>query len=214
MRTMTDKLHILLADDHAIVRRGVQEILTEHFPHATFGEAASAQETLEKSWGEPWDLILLDVSMPGRSGLDVLKDLRAAQPKAAILVLSMHSEDQFAVRMLKAGADGYVTKDSLSDELVAAVRKVLSGGRYVSLSLAERLAGLLTTAGRERHENLSDREFQIMRMVALGRGIKEIASELGISAKTVTTYRARVLEKMELETNADLTKYALQYSLI
>src|SRR6476620_12122440 len=170
-----DELEILLAADHAIVRRVVQEILAENFPAAVFGNAASAQETLEKAWAKKWDLILLDVSMPGRSGLDVLKDLRGAQPKAAILVLSMHSEDQFAVRMLKAGADGYVTKDSVSDELVTAVKKVLAGGRYVSQTLAERLAVLLTTSRHERHENLSDREFQIMRMVALGRGIKEIA---------------------------------------
>lgn len=210
-----ESLRILIADDHHVVRRGVRELLGEEFPDAHFGDAATAQEALDLAWKEPWDLILLDISMPGRSGLDVLRDLRAARPNAAVLVQSMHSEGPFAIRVLKAGAAGYITKDSLPEELIRAVRKVLGGGRYVSLSLAEQLAAFLT-AERDRpaHEQLSDREFQVLRLLASGRSVKEIGGELSLSIKTISTYRTRLLEKLNLRSNAELALFAEREGLL
>ncbi len=208
-------IKFLLADDHAVVRRGLREMLAEEFPDAIFGEAATAQETLEQSWRQPWDLVILDITMPGRSGLDVLQDLRAAQPKTPVLVQSMHAEDQFAMRVFKNGAAGYITKDSLADELLRAVRRVLEGGRYVSDSLAEKLAGFLSAdTTRPGHELLSDREFQILRMLARGQAIKEIGAELSLSIKTISTYRARVLQKLNVRTNSELVQYAMREGLI
>lgn len=210
-----EPVRILIADDHAVVRRGVRELLGEEFATATFGEATTAQEALDQVWKEPWDLILLDISMPGRSGLDVLRDLKAARPHVAVLVQSMHAEGQFAIRVLKSGAAGYITKDSLPEELIRAVKKVLAGGRYVSLSLAEQLAGFLSTE-RERpaHEQLSDREFQVLRMLAAGRSVKEIGAELSLSIKTISTYRTRLLEKLDLRSNAELALYAEREGLL
>jgi DNA-binding NarL/FixJ family response regulator len=201
-------VRILIADDHAVVRRGVREMLGEEFPDAVFGDATTAQEALDQTWKQPWDLILLDISMPGRSGLDVLRDLKTAQPRTPILVQSMHAEGQFAIRVLKAGAAGYITKDSLPEELIHAVKKVLASRRYVSVSLAEQLAGFLTTeGGRPAHEQLSDREFQVLRMLAAGRSVKEIGAELSLSIKTISTYRTRLLEKLDLRSNAELAIY-------
>ena len=211
----TKPLKFLIADDHAIVRRGVKDLLAEEFPGVVFGEAATAQAALDAAWKEPWDLIVLDITMPGRSGLDALKDLKAAQPKTPVLVQSMHAEEHFAVRVLKAGGSGYITKDSMPDELVRAVRKLLEGGRYVSASLAEQLAGVLAADGtRPAHELLSDREFQVLRMLAAGRAVKEIGAELALSIKTISTYRTRIFEKLNLRTNQDLARYAVRESLI
>lgn len=207
-------LKFLLADDHAIVRRGVRHLLAEAHPAAVFGEAATAQQALEMVWKEPWSLVLLDISMPGRSGLDVIRELKDARPKLPVLVLSMHAEEQFALRVLKAGAAGYVTKDCLDDDLVRAVEKVLAGGRYLSSDLAERLAGVLAGADQAPHERLSDREFQVMRMLARGRALKEIAAELSLSSTTISTYRLRVLAKMNLRSNAELAQYAIQHGLM
>jgi len=208
-------VRILIADDHAVVRRGVREMLGEEFPDAVFGDATTAQEALDQTWKQPWELILLDISMPGRSGLDVLRDLKAAQPRTPVLVQSMHAERQFAIRVLKAGAAGYITKDSLPEELIRAVKKVLAGGRYVSGSLAEQLAGFLTVeGGRPPHEQLSDREFQVLRMLAAGRSVKEIGAELSLSIKTISTYRTRLLEKLELRSNAELALYAEREGLL
>ena len=209
-----DPPRFLLADDHAVVRRGVREMLREEYPHALFGEASTAQEALERAWADPWDLIILDISMPGRSGLDILRDLKAARPRAAILVQSMHAEDQFARRVLKAGAAGYITKDSMPRELLKAVQKALAGGRYVSESLAEKLASTVSADTQELHERLSDREFQVFRMLARGLSIKEISGEVSLSVKTISTYRTRILEKLNLRSNVELAQYAERHGLI
>ena len=179
------------------------------------GEATNGQEVLDKVRAETWDVVVLDISMPDRSGLDVLKQLRSERPKLPVLVLSMHSEDQYAVRVLKAGANGYLTKDSAPDELVKAIRKVVSGGTYVSSFLAEKLAFEIgTDSSRLPHETLSDREFQVLRLIAAGESVTEIAAELYLSVKTVSTYRARLLQKMNLTTNAELIHYAMHNHLI
>lgn len=208
-------MRVLIADDHAIVRRGLKETIRETFPKATFGEAATAQEALERVRQQDWDIVILDISMPGRSGLDILADLKRLRAKLPVLFLSMHPEEQYARRSLKAGAAGYLTKESIPDELKTAVRRVSAGGRYVSASLAERLAFDLREGGDlPVHELLSDREFQVLRMIAEGKTIKNIADDLSLSVKTVSTYRARILEKTGLKTTAELIRYALQAQLV
>jgi two-component system invasion response regulator UvrY len=208
-------IRALIADDHAVVRQGLKQILGDTPEMVVAGEATTGQEVLDKIRAETWDVVVLDISMPDRSGLDVLKQLRSERPKLPVLVLSMHSEDQYAVRVLKAGASGYLTKDSAPDELVKAIRKVVSGGRYVSSFLAEKLAFEIgTDSSRLPHETLSDREFQVLRLIAAGESVTEIAAELCLSVKTVSTYRARMLEKMNLTTNAELIHYAMQNHLI
>ena len=208
-------IRALIADDHAVVRQGLKQILGDTPEMLVAGEATNGQEVLDKVRAEPWDVVVLDISMPDRSGLDILKQLRSERPKLPVLVLSMHSEDQYAMRVLKAGASGYLTKDSAPDELVKAIRKVVSGGRYVSSFLAEKLAFEIgTDSSRLPHENLSDREFQVLRLIAAGNSVTEIAAELYLSVKTVSTYRARMLEKMNLTTNAELMHYAMQNHLI
>ncbi len=208
-------IRVLIADDHAVVRQGLKQILGETPDMTVVGEATTGLEALEKARAVAWDVMVLDISMPGRSGLDLLKDLRAEKSDRPVLILSMHAEDQFAVRLLKAGAAGYLTKESVPEELIKAIRKVVSGGRYVSPALAEKLAFEIdAAAGRPSHEALSDREFQVLRMIAAGRSVKEIADELALSVKTVSTYRARILEKMNLKTNADLIHYAIQNRLL
>jgi len=207
-------LKFLLADDHAIVRRGVRQLLEEAWPAAVFGEAATAQQALEHVWKEPWSVALLDITMPGRSGLDIIRELKDAQPKMPVLVLSMHAEEQFALRVFKSGASGYVTKDTLLEDLTRAVEKVLSGGRYLSASLAEKLAGVLAGADQVPHERLSDREFQIMLLLARGMALKEIGTQLALSVNTISTYRLRMLEKMKMLSNADLVQYSIQHGLI
>jgi len=206
---------ILLADDHAVVRQGLRQIVTESVRGPVFGEASSAEEALRKAAAEKWDLVILDISLPGKSGLDVLKELRAAKPGVPVLVLSMHPEEHFAVRALKAGAAGYVTKRTAARDLAAAVKKVLAGGRYVSASLAERLASEIRVGpGQVPHERLSDREYQVFRMLASGKTVKEIGEELSLTPQTVSTHRSRILEKMGMEANANLTQYAIQNRLL
>jgi DNA-binding NarL/FixJ family response regulator len=208
-------IRALIADDHAVVRQGLKQILGDTPEMVVAGEATTGQEVLDKIRAETWDVVVLDISMPDRSGLDVLKQLRSERPKLPVLVLSMHSEDQYAVRVLKAGASGYLTKDSAPDELVKAIRKVVSGGRYVSSFLAEKLAFEIgTDSSRLPHETLSDREFQVLRLIAAGKSVTEIAAELYLSPKTVSTYRARLLQKMNLGTTAELMHYAMQNHLI
>ena len=208
-------MKILIADDHAVVRQGVKQILADAFPKAGYGEARNAQETLSRVWEEEWDVIILDITMPGRSGLDVLREIRKDRPRLPVLLLSMHPEDQFAVRMLKSGAAGYLNKESAPEELVGAIKKVIAGGRYVSPALAEIMASYLTVETQKPpHERLSDREFQVLRQIASGRTVSEIAAELSLSVKTVSTYRARTLEKMGLRNNAELTHYAIQNQLV
>jgi len=208
-------IRVLIADDHAVVRQGLKQILGDTPEMVVAGEATTGQEVLDKVRAEAWDVVILDISMPDHSGLDILKQLRSERPKLPVLVLSMHSEDQYAMRVLKAGASGYLTKDSAPDELVKAVRKVVSGGRYVSAFLAEKLAFEIgTDSNRLPHETLSDREFQVLRGIAAGKSVTEIAAELYLSPKTVSTYRARLLQKMNLTTNAELIHYAFQNHLI
>jgi DNA-binding NarL/FixJ family response regulator len=208
-------MKILLADDHAVVRQGLKLILTDHFKKAEFGEARNANEVLSRLTEKAWDVLILDITMPGRSGLEVLRDVRQIRPKLPVLVLSMHPEDQFAVRMLRAGAAGYLTKESAGEELVGAIQKVLKGGRYISGALAERMAFYLERDVHQApHELLSDREFQILRLIALGKAVSQIAKELSLSVKTISTYRTRILNKMHMAHNAELTRYALQMSLV
>jgi two-component system invasion response regulator UvrY len=208
-------LSILIVDDHAIIRRGLRQLLADAFPQATFGEANNAGEALERVAAQRWDVALLDITMPGQSGLDILKQVVTAHPNTAVLVLSMHPEDQYAVRVLKSGAAGYITKNTASEEVVTAVKKVLAGGRYVSAALAETLAaGLNTPAEGPRHGALSDREYQVLRMIGMGKSVKEIGFELSLSVKTVSTYRTRIMEKMKLKTNADIIRYAVHEKLV
>src|SRR5689334_8872955 len=208
-------MKILLADDHAVVRHGLKQILADQFRHSTFGEARNAQEALNLVWKQNWDIVILDITMPGRSGLEVLREIRRSRPKLPVLVLSMHPEDQFAVRVLKSGASGYMTKESAPEELVGAVKKVLGGGRYVSAALAEKMASYLAIdTPKPPHERLSDREFVVLRMIASGKTVSRIAAELSLSVKTVSTYRTRILEKMAMTSNAELTHYAIKNQLV
>lgn len=208
-------IRVLIADDHAILRRGLQEILVRELEGAVCGEAKDAAEILTRIQEAGWDLVILDITMPGRSGLDVLRDLKAARPKLPVLVLSMHPEDQYGKRMLSAGAAGYMNKESAPEELVKAVHKVLAGGRYVSAALAEKLASDMSEdAGRPLHEALSHREFEILRMIGAGRAVSQIAGELHLGVTTVSTYRARILIKMHMTTTAELMHYALHNRLL
>ena len=208
-------MRILIADDHAVVRSGLRLILAESYKTAEFGEAGDSREALELALSQPWDIIILDISMPGRGGLDVLKELHAQRPSMPVLMLSMHTEKQFAVRAFRLGASGYLTKASAGTELLRAVTHILSGGRYVSTALAELLAAEIGKTGSGlMHERLSDREFEILRMIASGKTVKEIADELMLSVNTVSTYRTRILEKMDLRTNAELTHYAISNNLV
>jgi len=208
-------MRILIADDHAVVRQGLKQILAGAFKRASFGEAANSQQALERVWKAAWDIVILDLTMPGRSGLEVLKEIKQAHPKLPVLILSMHPEDQFAVRLLKAGASGYMTKESAPEELVGAVKKAIAGGHYVSTRLAEKMALLLVHDAKVApHESLSDREFLILRLIAAGKTVGIIARDLSLSVKTISTYRARLLEKMGMVNNAQLLHYAFQNNLV
>lgn len=208
-------MRFLVVDDHAVVRRGVVELLVEAFPGCEAVEAASGEEAVSLFAVGAWDLVVLDLEMPGRGGLDALKRIRGHRPEVPVLVLSAHTEDQYAIRSLRGGARGYVTKASAADELVLAVNKLLAGAAYVCASLAGHLASMLTAEPeRPPHEALSDREMQVFRMLASGKSVKEIGHELALSDKTISTYRARVLEKMNLRTNAELMRYALRTGLV
>ena len=208
-------IRVLIADDHTVVRQGLKQILSEDPQLTVVGEAADGNEVLTALETLSVDALVLDITMPGRNGLDVLKEVKRKRPTLPVLVLSMHPEDQFAIRILRAGAAGYITKESAPEELVGALRKVCSGGKYVSPQLAEKLAVFIEDeTTRPPHEKLSDREFEVLRMLALGKTVTEVAEELLLSVKTVSTYRSRVLEKMKMASNADLTRYALQNGLI
>jgi two-component system invasion response regulator UvrY len=208
-------IRILIADDHRIVREGLKQILAETPDMTVVDEASNGQEVLGKVWEGDYDVVLLDISMPGRSGLDILKQLKNERPKLAVLVLSMYSEEQYAMRALRAGASGYMTKESAPDELIEAIRKVSTGRKYISATVAEKLAiSLEANDERPAHESLSDREYQVMCMIASGKTIKTIADELSLSVKTVSTYRTRILEKMRMKNNAELTHYSIQNRLV
>jgi two-component system, NarL family, invasion response regulator UvrY len=207
-------IRVLIADDHAIFRMGSRRALEVAPDMLVVGEAASGEESVVKARETTPDVVLLDVSMPGRGGLETAQDLKRANPRLKVLMLTVHPEDQYAVLCLRLGADGYITKDAPPDLLLQAVRRVAAGGKYVSSNLAERLATDLATGGeRQPHEMLSSREFEVMRKIAAGRTTSEIAAELHLSVKTVSTYRTRVLQKMNLRTNSDIMHYAFRAGL-
>jgi DNA-binding NarL/FixJ family response regulator len=208
-------VNVIVIDDHPIVRQGLKQILLEEPDMGVFGEARNSQEALELIRKRDWDIVVLDITMPGRGGLDVLKEIKHERPRLPVLILSIHPEDQYAVRALKAGASGYLNKESAPEELVQAIRKILRGGKYVSSAFAEKLVSNLgTEAETPLHETLSDREYQVMLMIASGKTTSEIAEEMALSMKTVSTYRARILEKMGMKSNGDLTYYVIKNNLI
>lgn len=206
---------VLVVDDHAVVRRGLIGLLREQIGTVEIGEAQSADEAVGQVLRGTWDIVVLDITMPGRSGLDALADIKAQRPHLPVLVLSMHPEDQMAMRVLRAGASGYLTKDSAPEELVTAVRRILSGRRYVSESMADRLVmDLQSNEAEAAHEKLSNREFEVLRMLASGKTITEIAQDLSLSVKTVSTYHTRLLDKMGLQTDSALIHYAVRHHLV
>ena len=208
-------MRVLVCDDHPIVRRGLREILEQAGAPVTVGEAASAAEGLALARKQSWDTVVLDITMPGRSGLELLKDLKSERPNVPVLVLSVHPAEQYAVRVLRAGASGYLTKESAPEELLTAIRRILRGGRYISPSVGETLADDLgRPAEHLPHHGLSDREFEIMCLLASGKRASEIAEHLHLSVKTVSTYRARVLQKLNLRTTAEIMRYAIKHGLV
>ncbi|MBC8317839.1 MAG: response regulator transcription factor [Desulfobulbaceae bacterium] len=208
-------IRILLADDHTIVREGLKQILAETSDIVATGEAANGLQVLNAVRKNRYDLVILDIAMPGRGGLDVLKDLNKEYPALPVLMLSMYPEEQYAVRALKAGASGYLTKESAADELIAAIHKVTQGGKYISGMLAEKLASYLGDSSEKApHELLSDREYQVMLMIAAGKTVSDIADELSLSVKTISTNRSRALQKMGMKNNAEFTYYAIKESLV
>jgi two-component system, NarL family, invasion response regulator UvrY len=208
-------IRILISDDHAIVREGIKQILADTDDLVVAGEATNGHEVIEHVRREDWGMVLLDLAMPGKDGLETLKEIKREKPKLPVLVLSIYPEEQYAVRALKAGASGYLTKESAPEELIAAIRKVSQGGKYISSSLAEKLASHLEVAAdKPVQETLSDREYQVMLMIASGKTVKEIADEMYLSVKTVSTYRVRALSKMGMKNNSEFTYYAIKYGLI
>ena len=208
-------LRVLVADDHPVVRQGLRQLTSETPDIVVVDEVDNGDEVISKALATNCDVALLDISMPGKHWLDILSELKIQEPRLAVLVLSIHAEEHYALRALKAGAAGYLTKESTSDELVAAIRKVASGRKYVSSSLAEKLvAELAADNERDLHDILTNREYQVMGMIALGKTVSEIARELLLSVKTISTYRSRILEKMHMKTNAEITRYAIEYRLV
>jgi len=208
-------MNILIADDHPLVRQGLKQLLAAEPDLLVVGEAKNASETLELARNMEWDVLILDYSMPGGNGLVVLKEIKRSYPRRPVLILSMHPEDSIAISVLRAGAAGYINKECASEELTVAIRKAVSGGKYVSPSLAEKLALELEDGSRARpHESLSDREYRVMWMIASGKSITHIAEELFLSPNTISTYRIRILKKLKLENNADLVRYAIEHRLM
>jgi DNA-binding NarL/FixJ family response regulator len=208
-------IKILIADDHAVVREGLKQIISETSDMHVADEANNGQDVLDKVSEQHYDVVLLDITMPGRSGLEILKQLKSKKPKLPVLMLSVHPEEQYAVRTLKAGAAGYLTKGSATDELIAAIRKISQGKKYISSSLAEKLAfDLDIDHEKPLHEMLSDREYQVMSMIASGKTVKEIADELSLSVQTISTYRSRILEKMKMKNNQEIIYYAVKQGLV
>jgi DNA-binding NarL/FixJ family response regulator len=208
-------MRILIADDHAIVRRGLSEILLEAYPSAEIEQVGDADTLLQRSMNEQWDIVISDLMMPGRSVLESLQQLRQFQPQLPVLILSIFPEEQYATRVFKAGAAGYINKDAAPAELVKAVQRILQGRKYITPTIAEKLASDLSLdTGKAAHELLSDREFHVMKLLAAGRTITEIATQLSLSPTTISTYRSRIMEKMKLKSNAELARYALENGLL
>jgi two-component system invasion response regulator UvrY len=208
-------LRILIADDHAIVRTGLKQLILAEFHRAEIGEADDAEDLIKKAILKEWDVVICDLHMPGRSGLDALKQIKQAVPKLPVLIMSMHPEEQYGFRVIKAGAAGYLSKDSIHHVLINAIRTVLSGKKFITPAVAEKLADVLSTGTEQpTHETLSDREFEVFKFLASGKKISDIAHQLSLSPTTVSTYRARILEKMNMRSNTDLARYALEKGLI
>ncbi len=205
-------LKILTIDDHEVVRRGLKDMFTTE--SATFGEARSGAEAVDLVRKQPWDIAVLDISLGGRSGLEVLSELKQLRPRMPVLILSMHAEEQYAVRAFKSGASGYINKASSGEELRKAILKIIKGGQYVGPALAEKMVVQLSQPGKVPHENLSNREFEVLCSIASGQTVKEIAAKLSLSDKTISTYRRRILDKMDMRTNAELTHYAIRNGLV
>jgi len=207
-------LRILIADDHAIVRKGLEQILLEEYPNAKIEEAGDAETLALKCADQKWDVVISDLHMPGRSGLDALEQIKQAYPQLPVLIMSMYPEDQYAVRVFKSGAAGYLSKESIHDELILAIQTVLNGRKFITPSIAEILAESLEVKMEQKHELLSNREFNVLKLLASGKSVSDIAEQLSLGVTTVSTYRARILEKMKMHSNAELTRYALEKNLI
>jgi DNA-binding NarL/FixJ family response regulator len=208
-------IKILIADDHTLFREGLKHIMAEYTDLIVADEASNGQEVLEKIWNNDYDMVLLDITMPGMTGLEALKQLKNDKPKLPVLILSMHPEEQYAVRVIRAGASGYLRKESAPDELITAIRQISQGRKYITPSLAEKLAFVVEADSEKApHDILSDREYQVLRMIAEGKTVKYIAKELSLSAKTVSTYRTRIMEKMKMKTNAELMHYVIKHRLL
>ena len=206
---------VLIADDHAVVRQGLKQIIADQKDMVVGGEAKNGHEVIELLRQKEWDVVVLDITMPGRSGLDILKDIKSERPELPVLMLSMHPEDQYALRALRAGAAGYLTKESAPEELVVAIRRILRGKKYITESVADAMVDDIKGAvDKEPHDKLSDREFQVLTMIGSGKSLSDIAEELSLSVKTVSTYRTRLLEKMHLKNNAELVHYAVSRKLV
>jgi DNA-binding NarL/FixJ family response regulator len=205
--------HVLLVDDHEVVRKGLRSILDDRFAGIEVAEAATGDEALAQL-AEPFDAVILDLSMPGRSGIDLLAEIKHRHPKLPVLIMSLHGEEQFAVRALRAGAAGYLTKSAAPEQLIGAFERIVRGGRYISPAVAERLAAAVGGEVGAPHDRLSQREFEVMRGIASGESVGEIAERLHLSAKTISTYRARLLDKMGMATNSELTRYAIENGLV
>jgi len=208
-------IRILIADDHAIVRKGLKQILLEHYTTAIIGEATEAETLINEIHNAAWDVVICDMSMPGRSGLDALHQIKQSSPKLPVLIMSMYPEDQYALRVLKAGASGYLGKETIHEDIIKAIDTVLLGRKFITPAIAEKLADAFDSgASTKLHENLSDREFDVFKLLAAGKSVTEIGEKLSLSATTVSTYRSRIMDKMNMRSNADLTRYALENGLI
>lgn len=208
-------IQVYIVDDHPLLREGLKHVLADHPDFLSPAEAESAEQLLEQVDDPKWDVIVLDIALPGRSGLEALLEIRKRRPQLPVLMLSVHSEEQYALRAIRAGASGYLSKNNAAGELVPAIRRILSGKKYISPSLADVLANAIET-GKDRppHETLSDREYHVMCRIAQGKTVSEIAVETSLSVKTISTYRSRALEKMDMQTNAELTRYAIRNGLV
>ena len=208
-------IRILIADDHAVVRKGLKQLLLEKYPTASIGETGDAEDLIAQVMNQEWDVVICDMNMPGRSGLDALQQIKELSPKLPVLIMSIYPEDQYALRVLKAGASGYLAKESIHDDLIKAIEMVRIGRKFITPSIAEKLANALETdSTRPPHEELSNREFDVFKLLTSGRSVSEIATQLSLSSTTVSTYRSRIMAKMNIRSIAELTRYALEHKLV